>query len=402
MFNRPSYILTNCDLVASDSMKSGSLRIARDRIAAIGETIQPASRDTVSDLGDALVYPGLINAHDHLELNLFPNIGQGPYANSYEWFDEVNSLRDNTVMTDVLEIPVEDRFLWGGYRNLLSGVTTVAHHNPYHRRLFNSNFPVRVLRRYRWSHSLKLAGTYGGRPDKEYGRTIEKEPFIIHLAEGVDNIAQRELVQLDRLDALGANTVVVHGVGLTGDDMLLMQDRQASLVWCPSSNLFMFNRTLDINAIPDGIPIALGTDSTLSGTPTLFDELRVAAAQESTTPLHLIAMVTTNPAKILDLPDRTGYLTESAPADMLILERLDDDPCLNLLTATPGAVRLLINAGYPQLGDLDFAPLFKHCGIPVEQILVEEKPKLIRKGFCSLLKRLEPHGISLPINVMCD
>jgi hypothetical protein len=140
----------------------------------------------------------------------------------------------------------------------------------------------------------------------------------------------------------------------------------------------------------------------LSGAPTLFDELRVAAAQKNATPQALTNMVTTNPAKILDLPDHTGYLTESAPADLLVLDRLDDDPYQNLIAATPGAIRLVIIAGLPQFGDLDFGPLFKHCGVTVEQIQVEEKPKLMRKGFISLLDRVKAYGISPPVKVTCD
>ena len=47
----------------------------------------PDKGDAVVDLEDSFVFPGLINAHDHLELNSQPRLKwRERYDNASEWF----------------------------------------------------------------------------------------------------------------------------------------------------------------------------------------------------------------------------------------------------------------------------------------------------------------------------
>ena len=107
------------------------------------------------DLSGHVVLPGLINAHDHLEFNLFPRLGRGPYANAGEWARDIYHPARSPVR-EHLRVPMRVRLWWGALKNLLSGVTTVCHHNPYHADVFNAEFPVRVVRRFAWAHSLEF------------------------------------------------------------------------------------------------------------------------------------------------------------------------------------------------------------------------------------------------------
>jgi hypothetical protein len=92
---------------------------------------------------------------------------------------------------------------------------------------------------------------------------------------------------------------LVHGVAVTRRTLDLLLTRQASLVWCPTSNLTMLGRTLSREVLRSNIPIALATDSALSAPVDLLDELRVA--RRFLPAAHLYDMVSTVPAAMLRL-----------------------------------------------------------------------------------------------------
>ena len=110
-------------------------------------------------------------------------------------------------------MPKRVRLWWGALKNLLSGVTTVCHHNPLRARslrarISQSAWCAASRGRTRWSSSRDLPSASAAR------RRITLLSSIA--PEGRDAAARRELQTLDDLGALDARTVVVHGVGITG------------------------------------------------------------------------------------------------------------------------------------------------------------------------------------------
>ena len=267
-------------------------------------------RSPVLDLTGFLILPGLVNSHDHLEFNLFPRLGQGPYANATEWAKEIHQPSKSPVRQH-LQVPKPVRLLWGGVKNLLSGVTSVSHHNAYQASVFNRRFPVRVVKRFGWAHSLHFSLD----AEERFRRTPRDVPFIIHAGEGRDVFARNEIIQLDQLGMLTPSTVIVHGVAFEPEDLQMIAQRGTSLIWCPTSNCFTIGKTLAPEVFRAGIPIALGTDSALTGKGDLVDEIR--AAHEYVPLTRLYEMVTDQAARILRLTSGEGTIRESGVADLL-------------------------------------------------------------------------------------
>jgi hypothetical protein len=299
--------------------------------------LRRAGRGTV-DLTGHLLLPGLINAHDHLEFNLFPRLGKGPYPNATAWSRDIYH-PDESPVQEHLKVPKRTRLIWGGLKNLLSGVTTVCHHNPYDAAVFEDNFPVRVVKQYGWGHSLEFSPDLAGL----HRRTPAKHPFIVHLGEATDAGGRREIFRLDALGALNRRTVIVHGVGLAGQGVALARARGASLVWCPSSNRFLLGRTLKPAVLHDGFRIALGSDSALTAAGDLLDELRAAREVPAA---RRYRMVTTDAARVLRLPARS-------PQDFFAIRDTGGRPG-DCLLASQGA-RLVVIGGRIKLIAPDLA-----------------------------------------------
>jgi len=326
------------------------VRVAGARIAA---AFGAGARDDdlLIDLQGDRLLPGLINSHDHLQLNHLPPLPEASHcSNAREWIAQVNLHRHSDPdFAAHVSVALSERLLMGGMKNLLSGVTTVAHHDPLYGALRDEGFPVRVVENYGWSHSLYIDGEQTVR--SSCWSTPLSSPWIIHAAEGVDAEARGEFDRLEALGCLRPNTVLVHGVALDAARRARLQQAGAGLIWCPASNLRLFGTTIEVSELARHGCVALGTDSRLSGSVDLLCELRVARTAGAVDEEVLESMVTRNAATLLKLPDR-GRLEAGALADLLVLPA-----GMALSGARRADIRLVMIGGRPLYADPDYARL---------------------------------------------
>ncbi len=297
-------------------------------VAARGEGYRTGRGFNVSG---CLVLPGLINAHDHLAFNLFPLLGSPPYRNATEWARDIYRPEESPVL-EHRAVPREVRLAWGGLKNLISGVTTVGHHDVDR---FGRGFPVKVARAG-WAHSLAFTSDVSARRK----RTPKGCPFVMHLGEGTDRESAAEVFKADEMGALD---VIVHAVGLDASGWRLLKKRGASVIACPVSNLFTLGRTLRKNVFSRGVPIALGTDSALTAPGDILDALRAARSIWGLSAAQLYRMVTSEAAKVLRLTKGQGEIREGGVADLIVVRDIGLSPAETVLGLT--CVEMVIVGG---------------------------------------------------------
>jgi hypothetical protein len=364
--------------------QSASVEIVDGYVSRMDRTLKEHTAEEINLTG-YLLMPGFINAHDHLQFALHPRLADPPYQNYVEWGQDIHS-KFAEIATLHRSVPKDVRLWWGGLRNLLCGVTTVCHHDKLWPELERADFPVRVVQRYGWGHSVALGG------DLRHAHAITPEGgvFIMHACEGVDDQAYAELSQLDQLGLLASNTVLVHGLAMDEAGVALMQKRRSSLIVCPSSNEYLYDVLPNVSMLNGIDNVALGSDSPLTSEGDLLDEIRFALCSFCMTPDAAYRMVTTAPATILRLPVGAGTISESAPADLIAIRDTGYDAVDRLPALSMKDVEFVMIGGCVQLSSQEvWEKLSLHMKSGLEPLYVDGILRWLRAPVKELLQRAE-------------
>ena len=314
-----------------------------------------------------VIYPGMIDLHNHPEYAIYPLLPiKRKYRDRYEWrfYDNDYARRItnlNTLLTapHYLDLGV-DVGRYGEYKALMGGTTTLQGSR--------TSLPsardeclVRNIETSAVTRRPAFSRVDIGRDAAEWQRMAEERlrgPLVIHLAEGVGARMAGEFDAVKRSGLLGPELVAIHGVGLTAAQFGEMAQAGAKLVWSPLSNFMLYGQTADVRAAKQaGVGISLAPDWTPSGSKSILGELKVAdlvnqhQLKRLFTDRELVEMVTLNPADAIGWQQQLGQISPGYLADIVVVDRLVDDPYRNLIVAIEENIQLVMVRGESLYGD---------------------------------------------------
>jgi 5-methylthioadenosine/S-adenosylhomocysteine deaminase len=330
----------------------------------------------VVHVGDAVIYPGLIDLHSHLGYNTLPlwvDPGQTePYLHHDIWPGEPTYQPALSWPAWTLAARAPETLLaYVQARALVGGTTTIQGWPALSRTPSNAlvrcvdddaigpvSDPVLVS-----TLRLPLAALRARAP------RLQGRIFIYHCAEGQpgSNVV-KEFDDLETSGCLQPGLVAVHCSALDADHFARWRaaaqpgpgQSAGTVVWSPFSNLWLYRITTDVPAVlANGLGVALGTDWGPSGTRNLLGELKVARLWSDRQGWGLSAhdlarMVTCVPGDALARAWQVvvGRLEAGALADVAVVARRRPDVWENLVAAREGDVRLVVVGGQARAGTL--------------------------------------------------
>jgi len=323
------------------------------------------------EIPKSVAYVPLINSHDHLVGNWVPRAGdKRPYPNSHIWVEEMkNSFsfheRSKFWVNDGSFQHLSPQALaiarLGAYKNLFSGCSIVQDHGPIQENAYYKSMPILVPANFRQCHSITLGNWWGGESAAQEMELSRGEmPFIIHLGEGTDNITKAEFSELYKQGLLRQNTMLIHGIAFTEQEIRQIAMAGATVCWCPTSNYYLIGETFKIDAaLKHGANVVIGTDSTMSGGINLIAEFEIIREHFPHLQLNLLyKMVTENAVKALFLSDEYAKLNPENTRHLLLTDQLEKDPFENLMNLDMAGIKLLVVDGIPLYGDSQYLEHF--------------------------------------------
>ncbi len=387
--------------VEGPPIPDGAVAIEDGRIAAVGP---------VSELGegerfpDAVVVPGFVNAHSHLEYAVYAGFGDGlPFA---PW---IATHVERKARIGIDEMEAIARF--GAAESLRSAVTTVADASYsgaaavaaaelglraiVYVEVFGSGTEHIVTRfethRARIAPALSERVRLGISPHSVFSASLELWqaaaelglPMATHFAESAaevewvrsrrgpfaevldGTVPPTSIAELAERGLLTNRLVAAHCVKVDDDEIGLLAQHDVAVAHCPRSNGLLGCGVAPVaELLAAGIRVGLGTDSPASAPSfDFFDELRAALLQArarsgdpaAMTAAAALELATLGGARALGLDAETGSLVAGKRADLAVLSFAgsgwlpwEDAVTAAVLGGSPERVLLTIVDGEPR------------------------------------------------------
>jgi cytosine/adenosine deaminase-related metal-dependent hydrolase len=326
--------------VTGPPIENGEIDIQGDRIASVGPASSLSPSQDVRDFGDAILMPGLVNVHAHLDYTVMRGLLED--IAFFPWIRELTARKASLDEADWVASATMGaaEAVAGGVTTLgdctdsgaaLLGAKALGLRGVIYQEVFGIDesqtveeivkelhYKVRALRWQASGTNLRIGmsphAPYTVRPAlfRELARYAEEEQLAvcIHAAE---SLAESELIRhgsgtigemfqrrgigweipgmspvayLNSLGMLNKRTMLVHGTQLSASDRHLVRESQVAWAHCPKSNAKLGNGVASLgllrSAYADGeARIGLGSDSVASNnTMDLFEEMRFAVLMQ--------------------------------------------------------------------------------------------------------------------------
>ena len=349
---------------------------ADGRIADLGhDSVVARPPDAaVEEFGEAVIIPGLINTHTHLELTGFA--GQLEEREFSSWIRRLRDLKTSRTFGEFLQAARQ-----GLQMCYAAGITTVADTgdsdsviqvlaeadgsgiaylevfgpDPAQAQASLGALRDRVIRAGRWAVERVRVGVSPHAPYTVSSPLLaavarwshgEGLPLAVHIGEsdaesellrsgsgpfaeawaqrGIPiprSIGRTPIEWLSVNGALTELTLCIHTVQAVANDIHLLADAGAAVAHCPLSNLAHGHGTAPLSAlIGAGVRVGLGTDSEVSvGRLDLLAEARAARQLARLTAAETLDLCTLGGARALGLDTETGSLQVGKWADCVVI-----------------------------------------------------------------------------------
>jgi cytosine/adenosine deaminase-related metal-dependent hydrolase len=353
----------------------GMVLVSGERVEAAG--MFTVAKDVPIIETNGIIFPGLIDLHNHLTWNVFPRWSWGlKFPNRYEWqllpaylaaLAEPHAKLISEGMGPAMARYAEVKAIAGGATSL-AGLYPEdlgpKFQPPYHGMMrmldVGSGFypdgtrdPVRY-------EVFPLVLSEADAAEIRTGlQTHRIHSLLIHLSEGNPHDAS-SMMEYRILKARGLllpGVTLIHGVALHEAQFAEMARLGVGLVWSPRSNFELYGATADVaGAKRAGVRIALAPDWSPTGSDGMIEELRYAAALEASLPkpvfsdAELVRMATAEPARLTGDDGRIGAIKAGLYADLLVIRQTAASADSALVHAGPADVLMVMVGGHPVYG----------------------------------------------------
>ena len=362
---------------AGEIIENGALLVSGSRIAALGRwgRIRRSASGKILDLGEAVLLPGFINCHTHLELTDLE--GKIPPQRSFDrWLNQLvaktlpwskskftrsaarglklNLISGTTLLGDISYVGYDyDVLKKSPLRKILfleaidfnpaTAASTAAKLEKKLLEIKTDEFMILGIAPHSpytasgalYQECLRMAKRLDLPISTHLAETEEEREFLM---KGTGDFTRRlrrwrlfsrwqppgssPLKYMYSLGLLNLPLVIAHGNFLDEKDIGLLERSAASVIYCPSSHKYFghpphpFQRLL-----ARGVNVALGTDSLASGRSlSMLDEMKIVARDyKDVSPESLLKMATIHGARALGLEDKVGSLEVGKEADLIAL-----------------------------------------------------------------------------------